>query len=61
VEGEKTTIKVAVAAIAFAQAFDRWKTLDTQLAKNPTSVRPETISAAWTEVMQAHEEWSNSR
>lgn len=45
-----------------AQAFDRWHALDRQLETlGPKAVSPETIAAAWEELLQRYEEWNLSR
>jgi len=64
VEGEYSAASVErfEKALSVAEAFDAWRSLDRQLEKlGPSAVSPETISRAWQDLLQAHEEWSLSR
>jgi hypothetical protein len=60
--GDIPSIGEQDAAIRLAHAFDTWRALDRQLEQlGPNSVTPEQMSSAWQALIQAHEEWSNSR
>lgn len=55
------TGEMLVTAHRLAQAFHRWHNLDVRLQNDPKSVSMEDVSAAWAEVLQAHEEWNLAR